>query len=412
MRVDGAAADWSRRGGHELVVRPARPLARGRVAEVVVRYAGEPRPFTDPLLGTYAWVETPDGVLAVGEPEVAAHWFPVNDHPADKARYRITLTVPRGVEAITNGLPGRRTVSGRWATTTWHVGSPMVSYLAFLAIGQFDVHRWRTADGLPVLDAVDPGIRGPLRRRIDASFSRQGEMLRAMSRWFGPYPFEAIGGVVDDVPVGFALENQTRPTYSPLFWQIPEAPALGDSVVAHELAHQWYGDSVALRRWRDIWLNEGFASYAEWLWAEREYGFTPQEQFTSLYGIPADDPFWQLRIGDPGPDRLFDGAVYVRGAMTLQALRREIGRADFFAVLRTWAREHRDGHGTTEAFTALAERVSGRSLDRLFDAWLFTPGRPPAPAAAPASASRRAQVDAAVRTWREGLELRLRHGQR
>ena len=134
------------------------------------------------------------------------------------------------------------------------------------------MHRWQTATGLPVVDAVDSGIRGALRDRVDASFARQGEVLAAEEGWFGPYPFETVGGVVDDVDVGFALEDQTRPTYSPVFWELPDDPALGDSMVVHELAHQWYGDSVGLRRWQDVWLNEGFATYAEWLWASARGG--------------------------------------------------------------------------------------------------------------------------------------------
>ena len=199
------------------------------------------------------------------------------------------------------------------------------------------MHRWRTGAGLPVLDAVDAGITGPLRQRIDGSLARQGEMLRHLTRWFGPYPFETIGGVIDDLDIGFALENQTRPVYSPVFWDLPQFPTLGDDVVVHEIAHQWYGDSVGVDRWQDIWLNEGFATYAEWLWQRAEHGFTPAEIFRANYqAIPARDDFWSVRIGDPGTDALFSGPVYLRGAMTLQALRATIGREDFFRVLRAW----------------------------------------------------------------------------
>jgi aminopeptidase N len=296
----------------------------------------------------------------------------------------------------------------------------MASYLAFMAVGRFDVHRWRTGNGLPVLDAVDSAITGPLRSRIDASFARQGEILEAETSWFGRYPYEAAGGVVDQVNVGFALENQTRPTYAPVFWDIPQAPTLGDSVVVHELAHQWYGDSVALDRWQDVWLNEGFATYAEWLWSQREFGFTPREMFDALYATPANDPLWKLRIGDPGPQHLFDDPVYRRGALTLQALRMTIGDRTFFRILRAWARVHRDGNGTTPRFIALAERLSGRQLDTLFRDWLFTATKPPPPsatsstAAGPAAPStagsiraRSSRVTAFVQGWTRGLQARI-----
>lgn len=409
VRVDGEPARWQRRGAQELVVTPARPLERGRTVTVDVRYDGVPRTVSHPDLGTYGFLTTDDGALAVGAPEVAAHWFPSDDHPSDKATYRIALTAPEGLQAVSNGLPVGRRVDGGWATTIWDVRDPMASYLAFMAVGHFDVHRWRTPSGLPVLDAVDSRLQGPLRARIDASLARQGEIIAAQERWFGPYPFEAAGAVVDRTATGSALENQTRPTYSPGIWDLAPVPTLGDSVVVHELAHQWFGDSVALRRWKDVWLSEGFATYAEWLWAEREFGFTPQETFDFFWAEPADSPAWQLRIGDPGPNRLFDPSVYLRGAMTLQALRATVGEAVFSDLLRTWAREHRDGHGTTQAFVALAERASGRPLQALFDAWLFTPGRPAHPTAPAATdAARAAQLADHLGAWQRGLHAR--HG--
>jgi aminopeptidase N len=414
VTVDGAPATWTREP-HELVVRPGAAVPSDHSFAVEVRYDGVPEPFRDPQTGkpVGGFLRTPDGAIAVGEPEVAAQWYPVDDHPADKATYRITLTVPRRVEALSNGLPGPRTLRGDWATTTWRVRDPMVSYLVFLAVGNFTVHRWRTGDGLPVIDAIDSGITGALRRRIESSLARQGDIIAAESRWFGPYPFEAAGAVIDQVDVGFALENQTRPTYVSTFWEDPDRPERGDDVVVHELAHQWFGDSVAVRRWQDIWLNEGFATYAEWLWYEAERSFTPQEIFDHNYDAnTADDPLWKVRVGDPGPARQFDSAVYLRGAMTLQALRVAVGSDDFFQILRTWARDHRNGHGTTPEFIALAERISGRSLARLFDVWLFTTSKPPRPVppsgrSAAAVRAPSARADAAMEGWTDGLDARL-----
>ena len=189
-----------------------------------------------------------------------------------------------------------------------------------------------------------------------------------------PYPFTASGGVVDDAFVGFALENQTRPTYSPFFFGGPEG---NDFVVVHELAHQWFGDAVAVDTWQDIWLNEGFATYAEWLWGEREGFETAQESFDGAYcEIPEEDTeFWGLAIGDPGPDRMFDFPVYLRGAMTLQVLRNAVGDEDFFDILQTWATTHGGGNGSQAQFIALAESISGQDLGDLFDVWL-SPGKP------------------------------------
>jgi aminopeptidase N len=410
--VDGEPATWTRRAGHELRITPSQPVADGARFRTSVRYAGVPRFIDSESLGKYGFLTTPDGALAVGEPEIAAFWYPVNDHPRDKARYRVRLTVPRGLQTVSNGLRTERVVRGDWVTTSWATRDPMASYLLFAAIGHFDLHHWRTSSGLPVLDAVDSGITGPLRQRIDSSLARQGEILRHLVRWFGPYPFETVGGVVDDLDIGFALENQTRPVYSPVFWDIPQVPTLGDDVVVHELAHMWYGDSVAVDTWRDIWLNEGFATYAEWLWQRAEHGFTPAEVFAATYrDIPADDDFWKLTIGDPGREALFTDPVYVRGAMTLQALRVEIGRDAFFEVLQGWAKAHRNGNGSTPEFIRLAERVSGQELSPLFHAWLFTSRKPDPPRTSAelrssAASSPDSRLRRLVDRWRSGVDLR------
>jgi aminopeptidase N len=154
-------------------------------------------------------------------------------------------------------------------------------------------------------------------------------------------------------------------------------------VVVHELAHQWYGDSLALARWQDIWLNEAFASYAEWMWSEDQGLGTAQETFDFYYNrYPATSSFWTLKIGDPGPEHLFDGPVYDRGAMTMHALRLAVGDRAFFRILKTWAQSRAGGNVTTPQFIAHAEKISGQQLDDLFTTWLFTPSKPAAPAAA------------------------------
>jgi hypothetical protein len=213
----------------------------------------------------------------------------------------------------------------------------------------------------------------------DPPTQREPEIIAFLSSNFGPYPFSDVGGIVDDVQgLGFALETQTRPIYSKDFFTDPIS---GDFVVVHELAHQWYGDSLAVARWKEIWLNEGFASYAEWLWSESEGLDTAQETFDFFYNdfIPDDDPWWDITIGDPGPDQLFEYPVYFRGAMTLHVLRQTVGDQDFFRILRTWAQSRAGDNVTTRQFIHLAERISGQQLDDLFTTWLYTPGKPALP---------------------------------
>jgi hypothetical protein len=213
------------------------------------------------------------------------------------------------------------------------------------------------------------------------TMAREPEILAFESSRFGPYPFSTSGGLVDDLTnLGFSLETQTRPIYP--------GEALGDAISAaglfvHELSHQWFGDNVALAEWKDIWLNEGFATYAEWLWSEDQGLGSAQEIFDFFYEvIPADDSFWNLAIGDPGAGNEFDGAVYIRGGMTLHVLRTVVGDDDFFQILQTWTTDNAGGNVTTDEFIALAESISGQDLGALFDTWLFTESKPALDAAA------------------------------
>jgi aminopeptidase N len=150
------------------------------------------------------------------------------------------------------------------------------------------------------------------------------------------------------------------------------------ATLVHELAHQWFGDSVTPADWSDIWLNEGFATYAELLWRARTHPAYPHRVFTRLYRTHSrSDPFWQIPVTRPGdPARLFGEAVYTRGAMALEALRIRIGSSDFLRLLKRWATLHRHGTATTRDFRALAERVSGRRLGHLFHVWLDVGAKP------------------------------------
>jgi aminopeptidase N len=367
---------------------------------VVVRYDGVPIT-QEIVLGPgftieAGFIHTDDGAIVAGQPEVAASWFPVNDHPIDKASYTFVVTAPAGLEVVANGRLLGRKGHGAKRTWLWHAPEPMASYLATVNIGQFDTRRYRTPDGLWMYDALDPDlftepVGGPgsptFGEIADGSFARQAEIIDFLEERFSRYPFSTGGGIVDDYDnLQFALETQTRSVYSKLFFTEPES---GDSVVVHEIAHQWFGDSVALAEWKHIWLNEGFAQYSEWMWSEEQGLGTAQELFDAFYnGIPANDPFWDVVIGDPGPQLLFDGAVYVRGAMTVHQLRLEVGDRDFFRILRAWTTRRAGGHGTIPQFIRLAERISGEQLDELFRVWLFTGSKPALEGAAAAELER------------------------
>jgi hypothetical protein len=581
IKVNRRAATW-KRNGQELIVTPARGLRKGSTYTVKIRYDGVPAELGDPQLGLSGFIHQDDGQIIAGQPHAASSWFPVNDHPSDKASYTFHVTVPNGLDVIANGKLKGKQKHGSVTRWTWDEKAPMASYLATVNSGHFKVKPFRSggvsyvnaihkdlfkafaeprtgkqyaysqlanssykrlartidvpaagadlsfqiarnteetwdhvfveahhpgqndwttlpdanghtsqtpgnhceqenlephpfllhyltppaAEGQPcgssgttgqwwaatgtsdgyenwdvdlsayaggavevsityVSDGViqQPGVYvddvvvstgqgstsfeddgdtfdgwtvpgppegspgntndwtagptftgGAIGTTIEQSLNRLPEILKFLSTKFGPYPFNAAGGIVpNDNRLGFALETQTRPIYSPGFF----GGGVNTSVVTHENTHQWFGDSLSVKQWKDLWLNEGFATYAEWLWSEHEGGATAQEIFQSYASIPADDSFWSAPTADPGVDDLFGAAVYDRGALALHALRLEVGDATFFRILKTWAAKHKYGNVNTAQFTALAEKLSGRNLDDLFKAWLYTGAKPP-----------------------------------
>ncbi len=363
--------------GDELVITPATPLAAGASFTVAVTYAGVPKAYSEPGLGQVGFLSTPDGAIAIGEPEVAASWFPANDHPRDKASYTITIAAPQELAALSNGVLTSKVSAGGFTTWTWTESAPMASYLATVVIGRYRVHQ-STHDGKPVVTAVADSLP----TTIDDYLARTPEVVDFLATTFGPYPFDAMGGIaISDSRIRFALENQTRPIYANTFFT---NPTRGVSVIAHELAHQWFGDSVSVHDWTDVWLNEGFATYAQWLWAAAHGGMSVQQAFDDTYDR-SPPLLWQTPPGVPPKDDLFtdrSGSVYDRGAMTLHALRITVGDAAFFTIVRDWATQRAGGTGTTAQLLALAEQVSGRQLDRLFADWLYGSVRPPRPAPA------------------------------
>ncbi len=414
-------ATWHRTS-RELTVVPDAPLTKGDDFVVKVRYGGVPRTLGSQFEPNGA-IHTDDGLLTEGEPQGGATWFPVNEHPVDKATYTFRVRVPSAYQVVANGVPVSKTTANGWTTSVWSAPA-MASYLATVDVGKWTMTDRTTASGIRIIDAVDPQAVTDAKPTLD----REEEMLDFLATQFGDYPFETAGAIIDDHFMFYALETQTRPSYPWVFFQpyppgsgIPGNP--GDQVVVHELAHQWFGDSVSLNRWKDIWLNEGFATYAEWLWMGHDQSDpdAPAWMTQAVYDILGSEPsFWKLRIGDPGPGHLFDEAVYYRGAMTLQALRMRVGDAKFFTILRTWAADHEGGHGTTAQFIALSEQVTGRDLGALFKNWLYSSKRPAAPplrlSGSSAPSANAHSIDgrqtAAARTWVKGFEYRIDHGQR
>ncbi|WP_318201267.1 M1 family metallopeptidase [Streptomyces sp. SCL15-4] len=367
VEVDGRRAAFTR-GGDEVTVTPRRPLAEGRDFTVSVTYDGVPEALGGPIVfgSDYGWMKTADGVFVACEPNAASTWFPSSDHPADKATYDIRIKAPQGLTAVSNGRLVSAYDKDGSTYTHWRESRPMATYLATATIGKFDVRTGRTPGGIPVYVAIDPVLKDA--NTVDV-YGVTSAVTDYWSRLFGPYPFEETGAIVDDMPeAGFSLEVQSKPAYSAV---------RSETTIVHELAHQWFGDSVSVARWNDIWLNEGFATYAQWLWAEHKGTRSAHDSFLAGYGSrPADSDFWQVRPGAPERDTMFASAVYQRGAMTLQMLRERIGDPAFFRLLPAWTSLHRYGNAGTADFIRLAERVSGRQLDDLFDTWLFTTGKP------------------------------------
>ncbi|RFU87192.1 M1 family peptidase [Streptomyces triticagri] len=396
VRVNGKKAEFTTSGEQELEITPATPLPNGASATIVVRYAGKPSEVE--INGYTAWHRTPDGGIAAQEPESAAWWFPSNDHPLDKATYDVSVQVPNGSQAISNGvLQSENPVGADWTRFSWRSDKPQATYLATLAVGKFDVTTDTTEGGLPVLNAYSKDL-GEHAGAARASIERTAEVTDWLTEIFGPYPFNAVGGYVPNVTSGYALETQTRPFYSPKQF----ANGSNVSVVVHEIAHQWYGDSVSLKGWKDIWVNEGFARYSQWLWSEKEGEGTAQELADYVYAQhPADDEFWTVEPGDPGPDNQFHAAVYDRGALALQALRNEIGDKAFFEILKGWPTENAYGNADVQDFVAYAEKASGKPLADLFDTWLYQPTKPSAPAAAAASLSRSDAEPERPKSWKQ-----------
>jgi aminopeptidase N len=364
IAVDGQPATY-RRSGRELTITPAAALLAGAIFSTTVAYRGTPHTTRSEAVSIpLGWNAYKDGVYVVSEPSGAATWYPANDHPLDKALYSFKITVAKPLVVAANGLLTGTTDNGTTQTFTWETRHPMASYLATVNIGRF-VTQTANGPGNLLIRNFFPTELAPNATLV---FSRTGEMIGFFDDLFGTYPFEAYGVVVVNQELGFALETQTLSVFGRD--AVTGEPSKSESTMAHELAHQWFGDSISLKRWQDIWLNEGFATYAEWLWVEHTSG--PQaieaevrRTYSFLAQNSAPPP------GRPPANNLFNAGVYIRGALTLHVLRLKVGDVVFGHILRSYASRYRDANASTDDFIAVAQEISGQNLGELFDAWLY-----------------------------------------
>jgi aminopeptidase N len=330
--------------------------------------------------GEVGWEELNDGVLVAAQPYGAPSWFPCNDRPSDKATYRISVRASSAYVVIANGtLTGRTT---RASTTTWvyDIAQPMATYLATVQIGRYVTTPVVGTDPIPVAIVHPPAFRAG----VALAFGRQGEMLTAFSTIFGPYPFPGYTVVVTDDPLEIPVEAQTLSTFGSNYLRTDWN---AERLIAHELAHQWFGNSVTAARWRDIWLHEGFACYAEWLWSEWRWshgsGGSPAAShaighWNRLRGLPRD-----LILAEPDATRMFDDRVYKRGALFLHAIRTTVGDSAFFEMIRSWVADHAYGSVTTADFIVHATNHLGPGLPELAEAWLYQAELPDLPVSRP-----------------------------
>ncbi len=402
VTVNDQAATFAR-SGDELTITPASALALGDSFTVLVTYGGNPGDRAEmETFASLGWIQANDGVTIAGEPAGSSVWYPVNEHPADKATYSFRITVADPLVAVANGILQDVIENGDTSTYVWEMAEPAASYLVKVNVGNFVRQDTTSPDGVPIRNYFPVALATDGRY----AYSRQGAMVDYFSSIFGAYPFDAYGAVVVDAPIGFSLETQTMSMFPPRIIDSVLSGNLqgGEGTIAHELAHQWFGDSISPASWQDVWLNEGFATYASWLWFEHTDGVdvlanivanveaalngdSMRQQGASDEQIAAKLKEFAI-TGDPTPNKLFDTAgVYYRGALTLHALRLTIGDEAFFNTLKTYAETYKYGNATTEDFIAIAEQVSGEQLDDFFQSWLFDPVVPPLPVAADGTAA-------------------------
>lgn len=375
ITVNDQEADFER-SGQELTITPASPLVNNETFTVRVEYAGQPEVMESVALPFQTgWVTYDRGIFVLSEPDGSASFYPVNDHPLDKANYTFIVTVPKPFEVAANGILTETIDNGGTSTFHFVLRDPMASYLATINVQDFDVETMQSGSGIPIRNYYASGLPEDVR----IPFKNQGEMIDYFSGLFGPYPFEVYGALVMDTNFGAALENQTMSIFG-LDMIHTDNVFKTELTVAHELTHQWFGDAVSVADWSDIWLNEGFATYGEALWVEHIRGSNGLDRFIEAqYEEVASYPQYYPPPGSPSAHDLFNGGVYLRGGLLLHALRVKAGDDTFFKIMQTYFERYKGGNASTENFISVAEEVSGEDLADFFKAWLHDEGLPPIP---------------------------------
>ena len=376
ITVNGESAEFERTES-ELTVYPSSAIAKDEAFTVIVQYAGSPEEMQSVALPVQTgWVTVEGGSFVMSEPDGSASFYPVNDHPLDKATYTFRVTVPAPLEVAANGVLTETINNGDTNTFIFEVRDPMASYLTTINIDEFEIETSQSQTGIPIRDYYSSTLAEEYRK----PFARQAEMIDYFSEIFGPYPFEVYGSMLMDTEFGSALENQTLSIYGTDMIDLDNVEET-ELTVAHELSHQWFGDSVSVADWSDIWLNEGFATYSEGLWIEHTSGRESLDDWVKfIYSDVITYPEYYPAPGNPPADDLFNGGVYVRGGLLLHALRLEVGDENFFAILQTYFERYQGGNASTADFIAIAEEISAKDLSTFFDAWLFNEAIPSIPA--------------------------------
>ncbi|MZD06270.1 M1 family peptidase [Streptomyces sp. SID5785] len=377
VKVNGLRAGFTTKD-EDLIVTPSRSVVRGEPLRITVEHT------SDPVAGKeeIGWVRTKDGLAMANQADAAHRVFPSNDHPSDKAYFTFRIRAPKELTAVANGRPVLTTRAGDHTDWVYRTAHPMATELAQVSIGRSTVLHRQGPHGMDVRDVVPTKDVKKLTPWLD----RTPGQIRWMESKVGRYPFENYGLVIADATTGFELETQTLSLFERDLFTRPEYPKwYVASVMVHELAHQWFGDSVSPRTWSDLWLNEGHATWYEALYAQEHADMPMEKRMRAAY---ARSDAWRASGGAPAAPEgpvpgekisIFRPVVYDGSALVLYALRQEIGKEAFESVERQWVSTHRDGTATTADFVALSSRVAGRDLTGFFDGWLYGKKTPPMP---------------------------------
>ncbi|MEI9862953.1 MAG: M1 family metallopeptidase [Limisphaerales bacterium] len=388
--IDGIAAGVARIGD-KLIVTPTAGIESNRVFHAVMDYSGTPAQIQDPDTSFEGWVPITGGAFVVNEPMGAMGWFPCNNAPSDKATYDFHITVPNAQTALGNGELASKVNNGDGTTTwNWHMGVPMATYLSTATVGLFDYTKTFSATNLGVsgnpleiYNAFESALSASQKTAATTAAGRQDGIIKFIADEIGaPYAFDSTGVVLHRTSLGYTLEVQTKTHFS--------GTSISLTTLAHETAHQWFGDNVSPATWREIWFNEGFATWWEWYWGNKQGGSTTtvEQRFTSNYSSTSQPTRWNTPPANlPDASDMFDTfTIYTRPAMMLEAYRQIVGNSTFFAFQRALLSEHAYGTISGAQFIALAKRLAQErsgfdanylaKLDEFFQQWLYGVGKP------------------------------------